>query len=136
VTAAGDPRVTLDEQECVRGAAHTYTVTVRKTNSDGSTSPVDLTTYGTTWSGQLRGEPGYAAGTAWHIDASSAATGVLVLSLTGAETAAMPSHATGRSTDDDLADTFGYDLEVTGGTVSPQIPFKGVLRLWKAYTHG
>lgn len=121
--ASTDPRVALDDQSVVRGDAFTWSVTITRDNGDGTTSPVDLTTYGTTWTGDLRGNPDYTTFVPWVIDASLASTGVLKLSLDGATTAAMP------------LGVYGYDLQVTGGTVSPQTPFKGTLYVVKDDTH-
>jgi surface antigen len=31
--------------------------------------------------------------------------------------------------------TWHFDLQVTGGTVSPFTPYKGSIQVWKVYTH-
>lgn len=121
--AYSDPRQPLNDQTICRGDNFKWTVTITKTNVDGSTSPVDLTTYGTSWSGQLRGNPDYTTFVDWTIDATNASTGVLVLSLSSATTTTM------------LLPVYYYDLQVTGGTVSPQTPFRGTLYVVKDVTH-
>lgn len=116
---APDPRVVLTPWSVVRGDAFTNTVTFRKTASDGTITTLDLTTFGTTWRAQLRGGPDYTTFVPFTINQTNAATGVLVFTLTSAQTAslALPSYQ--------------FDLEVSGGSVSPQTPFRGTLTVYK-----
>lgn len=119
-----DPRADIGSADCQMGEPLTWTVTIK----DGSGSPVDLTAYGTTWAADLRQSYSMQPAVVFAIDASGAASGVLVLSLTGTQTAAMAT-STGDHT------MWFFDIQVTGGTVSPQFPFQGSLNIWKVYTH-
>lgn len=112
-----------------RGDAWEWTATVQQTAFDGSVSPVDLTSYGT-FTAQARSSEDAATAVDIGIDVTNAASGVLVLSLSGAQTAGMVQPDTGG----DLA--YGFDVQATGGTLSPDTPMVGSLLIVKDYTHG
>ena len=83
---------------------------------------VDLTTIATTWTSGLRQAVGAQPEVNWAIDASSASTGKLVLSLTGSQTSSM---VNGNSTAH-----WYFDVEGTGGSTSPQTLYKGQLVIY------
>lgn len=116
---APDPRTDLGASAVVAGDALSWTVQVN--NPDGTAT--DLTTIGSAWTSGLRQSASPPSPEiAFAVDASSAATGKLVLSLTGTVTATMCPSAVGR---------WYFDLHVTGGAVSPQTPFRGALVVYK-----
>lgn len=91
-------------------------------------SALNLATYGTGWAADLRRNPDDGFFISFDVDSSGAAGGVLVLSLTGDQTALL--------TDENLGNEWGFDLCVTGGAVTPQYPFRGQIVGWEPYTHG
>jgi hypothetical protein len=92
-------------------------------------SGTNLTPYGTSWAAMLRQSLTDGSPQSFALDSSAAATGVLVLSLTGTQTAAM-------NTDSKGVTVWRFDLQASGGTVTPQTPFKGSVSVYGVYTHG
>lgn len=115
---APDPRIQIPPWTVVRGDAFTQPVTI----NDTSGNPVNLTSYGSSFASQLRGGPDYTTSVPFTVDATNAATGQLVMSLTAEQTASMN------------LPVYYFDIQVTGGTVSPQTPAQGVLIVFKDYT--
>lgn len=118
-----DPRQDLGTWDVIAGDPLTITLNI---TSGGS--PVNLTTIGSTWSAHVRQSPSTTPPVVPTIDASGASTGTLVLSLNGAVTGAM-------ATDPTDPTVWHFDLQATGGTVTPQTPFKGTVQAWKVFTH-
>lgn len=87
----------------------------------------DLATFGT-WASDLRQSPSQAPPVVFTVDNASAANGILTLALTGAQTTTL-------ATADGGGTTWHFDLQATGGTVSPQTPFMGSVTAVKPYTH-
>jgi hypothetical protein len=114
---APDPRQVLPPWTVVRGDAFKQTVTI---TSGGS--PVNLTTYGTTWAATARRQVDDSTTVPFTVDSTSASTGVLTFSLTASATAALNNSV------------YYFDVQVTGGTVTPQTPFRGTLIVFKDYT--
>lgn len=114
---APDPRQVLPPWTVVRGDAFTQTVTITAAGS-----PVNLTSYGTAWTAQARRDPDDTTAIPFTIDATNAATGVLVFTLSAATTASMNNAV------------YYFDVQATGGTVSPQTPFRGTLLMFKDFT--
>jgi hypothetical protein len=106
--------------ECRRGDA--YQLPITDVQADG-VSPTNLTAYGSAWTAKLRTSFDATTAIDFTVDASNAATGHLVLSLTGAVTGAM------------LAKDYVFDVQVTGGTQSPLTLYAGVLSIVKDVTH-
>jgi hypothetical protein len=90
---------------------------------------MNLTAFGSAWTAMLRQSYSSVDVQSFAVDTTNAATGVLVLTLTAVQTAGMAT-APGDLT------TWHFDLQATGGTVSPQTPFKGMVQVWRDYTHG
>lgn len=118
-----DPRTYLGSWDVVAGDPLSITVNV---TADGA--PVDLTTYGTAWGADLRQNSLQTPAVVFAVDSTNAATGTLVLSLTGAQTATL-TISSGDSTQ------WLFDLQATGGAVSPQTPFRGQVTAWRPFTH-
>lgn len=95
---------------------------INDTQSDGVT-PVDLTTIGTAFTSQARISPDAKTAIDITVDASRAAQGILLLSLDGTQTTAM-----NRS-------TYVFDVQATGGPLSPLTLYKGSLEVTKDVTH-
>ena len=123
-----EPRTDLGPQSCVQGDPFSWTITINSTSSGGVVTPVNLTTFGSVWTAMLRQNPAQTPPVAFGINTSSASTGVLVLSLTGTQTAAM---ATGPAD----PTVWFFDLQVSGGSVTPLTPYRGSLTVWKVFTH-
>lgn len=103
-----------------------YSATVRVEKADGT--PQDLSPYGTAWAASLR----LAFDTLQHIDftidSSNAADPTdprLVLSLDATQSAAL---ITGQ--------TYGFDVQATGGARTPFTVFVGALPVDGDWTHG
>jgi hypothetical protein len=92
-------------------------------------APINLTAYGTSWAAMLRQSLSDGSPKSFAIDATNAASGVLILSLTGTQTAAM-------NTDSDGTTNYNFDLQATGGAVTPQTPYKGRITIYGVNTHG
>jgi hypothetical protein len=120
-----DPRQDIGTYEVVTGDPLEIDHQVNK--PDGS--PMDLTTFGTSWSAMLRQSYSSVDVQSFAIDATSASTGLLKLTLTAAQTTSMAT-APGDLT------TWHFDLQASGGAVSPQTPFKGAVQVWRDFTHG
>lgn len=123
-----DPRYPLDPQACAQGDAFRWVLTFQSTSAGGAPLPVDLTAFGSTWTSNLRISPSQVPPLSFTIDASGAATGVLVLSLTGAQTGTM-------ATDPAAGTVWQFDLQVAGGSLSPYTPYKGLFTVYKVITH-
>jgi hypothetical protein len=119
-----EPRQYLGEVDVVAGDPLTITINI---TSGGS--GVDLTAFGTTWGSDLRQTTTQQTPVVFAVNSTAANTGTLVLSLTGTQTGSMAT-ATG-----DQVSAWMYDLQVTGGTVTPQTPFRGDVMVFKPYTH-
>ena len=119
-----EPRQYLGACSLVAGDPLTLTINI---TSGGS--GVNLTPYGTSWSSDLRQSTTQQIPVPFSVDSSAAATGTLKLSLTGAQTSSMAT-ATG-----DAVSAWMYDLQASGGAVSPQTPFRGEVMVYKPYTY-
>jgi hypothetical protein len=93
-------------------------------DDDGGSPPVptNLTAYGSSWTCQARSSEDTDPPVTITVDASNAATGRLNLSMTGTITAGMSGE-------------YKFDVQVTGGTLSPLTMFRGRLRVTKDVTH-
>ena len=103
-----------------RGDYFEHTLELLDQNGD----PVDLTQFGDTWTAQARmnmADPDTEAVT-FTVDAPNAATGLLVLSLDGAATAAL------------VGGKYGFDVQASGGPKSPWTVFTGVYPVDGDYT--
>lgn len=119
---APDPRTDVGTNAVVAGDPVQWILPVQV---NGSGASVDLTTLGTTWVADLRQGVGMTPEIAFTVDASGAATGQLILNLTGAQTLSMlsgqgPTH-------------WFFNVQVTGGGVSPQTLMKGHLVVYGSY---
>lgn len=124
-----DPRANLGSFTTVRGDAFELTVTVTQTASDGSVSPVDLTAYGS-FTCQARSSQDALTAVDVSIDVSNAVSGVLVLSLTGSQTAGMS------QPDSDGSIVYGFDVQADGSALSPDTPLEGSIVIVRDFTHG
>lgn len=79
---------------------------------DDAEVAVDLTGYGDTWTAQARRAAGSTTAIDLDVDATGAATGDLIVSVPDDTSAALPS-------------TLVFDVEATGGAISPLTVFKG-----------
>lgn len=95
----------------------------------GGVSALNLLSYGPTWDAQLRRDPSDDNYINFGVDASGAASGTLVLSLTAAQTDSMVDTVLGGTV------VWGFDIRVTGGAVTPQWPFRGEVAAWRPFTH-
>ena len=121
-----DPRQQLGEWDVVAGDPLSITINI----TSGGTG-VNLTTYGTTWTADLRTDPTSSTSVPFTVDASAASTGTLVLSLTGTQTSTMATSLTCTP----APTSWQFDLQASGGTVSPQTPFQGMVIAYPPYTH-
>lgn len=78
---------------------------------------VDLTTVATAWASMLRRTAASSESVSFTVDASNAATGVLVLRLTADQTTSM-------ATSSEKITRWEGDLQGTGGVLSPDTKFK------------
>ena len=120
---APDPRQDLGTFAVIAGDPLTISYTVQANGS-----PVDLTTIGTTVTSLLRQAPGATPTYSFDMSASVLASGQLVWKLTGTQTAAMMSG--------NGSTHWYFDTTFTGGTVSPQTPFKGQVVEYRGETNG
>lgn len=118
-----DPRTYLGAWDVVAGDPLAITVNI----TSGGTG-VDLTAYGSSWASDLRQSVDVTTPVVFTIDSTGAATGTLVFSLTGTQTAAMTT-SPGDHTD------WTFDVQASGGAVTPQTPFRGEVTVSKPYTH-
>jgi len=118
-----DPRLDLGTWDIVAGDPLTITVNI----TSGGTG-VNLTTYGSSWAAMLRVTPAASPAVSFTVNTTNAATGQLILSLTASDTAGLATAPVDGA-------TWQFDLQATGGTVTPQTPFRGALRVVKPYTH-
>lgn len=118
-----DPRQYLGSWDVVAGDPLSITLTVLS-----SGSPVNLTTIGSSWASKLRQSVSQTPSISFTVDATNAATGVLVLSLAAATTTTM-------TTDPGASTSWTFDLQCSGGTVTPQTMFEGNVVAWRPYTH-
>lgn len=110
-----------------RGDPLTITVTVK----DSAGNPVNLTTYGSTFASQIRTSIDAATVTAtFTVDATNAATGVLKLSLTGTQTAALK-----RTTDKGGNTSYGFDVQATDASGNNTTLVYGYLSVDGEWTH-
>jgi hypothetical protein len=84
---------------------------IRVTLTDADDQPVDLTLFGDTWTSQARGS---SVVIDLEVDDTNAAGGVLVISVADEDSPGLP----GR---------LRFDIQVTGGSISPLTVFKGKL---------
>lgn len=85
-------------------------VTITLTDSDDA--PVDLTAFGDTWTSQARTSARAADAIDLTVDVSEAADGVLEVRLPVADSADLPGRLV-------------FDVQVTGGAISPLTVFAG-----------
>jgi hypothetical protein len=85
-------------------------------------TPIDLTAFGTSFTAQVRYSATTASFTPFTVDDTDAATGVLVLSLTGDQTGAL------------MNSTYHFDVQATGGALSPRTIITGTLSVTKDVT--
>jgi hypothetical protein len=119
-----DPRQDLGSWSVAAGDPLEIDLQLNKPDGTG----LDLTAFGSSWAGKLRQSSSSAVAQVFAIDATSAATGLLKLTLSPTQTSAMS--LTGGDTS-----TWHFDLQITGGTMSPQTPFKGQVQVWRIYSH-
>jgi hypothetical protein len=122
---APDYRQDIGARSVPAGDPLTWTVTINGPTGAG----IDLTAYGTAWGAKARTSYLMELPVVFTVDYSAAATGVLKLSLTGTQTAGM-------TTDSNDSTNWQFDLQATGGAVTPQTPFKGRLTVQRVNTHG
>lgn len=82
--------------------------------ADGTT-PTNLTGYGSAWAAQMRQTPDSPTAVTITVDATAAATGQLVLTLAAATTAEL------------TASLYVFDVQATGGAVSPITVYRGTV---------
>jgi hypothetical protein len=122
---APDYRQDIGARSVPAGDPLTWIITINGPTGTG----IDLTVYGTAWGAKARTSYLMEPPVVFTVDYSAAATGVLKLSLTGTQTAGM-------TTDSNDSTNWQFDLQATGGTVTPQTPFKGRLTVQRVNTHG
>ena len=81
--------------------------------TDGT--PTDLTGFGSGWSAQMRETADASTSVAFTVDATAAASGQLVLSLAGYATAAL------------TRSRYVFDVQATGGTITPLTVYRGAI---------
>jgi hypothetical protein len=100
----------------------------RQFNNPDGTGTNLVTAFGSTWSAMARQSYSSALAQSFAVDSTNAATGLLVLTLTAAQTTAM-------ATAGDVT-TWHFDIQASGGTITPRTPFKGTVEVRRTYTHG
>jgi len=120
---SSEPRTDVGVYGVVAGSALSITLT----SVDNNNNPYPLTGYATTWTSHLRPSPLGSPTINFTVDSSKAAQGILVLSLTGTITNTMD------LTTEGVANWY-FDVQGTGGSVSPQTPFRGRVDVYQPYT--
>jgi len=118
VTVVNYPIRVADVPEVWRGDA----LRIKFSLSDSDGNPVDLNTFGDTWASMFRSQATSSQHTDATVDTSHLADGYVIVSLTGDQTQALKQ------------DQYGYDVQATGGPLSPITIWTGVVNVSGDFT--
>lgn len=105
-----------------RGDPFVWQLTLQQANG----SAQDLTPFGTTWAASLRTSIDAQTSVDFAVDVSALTSGIVKLSLTAVQTASM--HR-GKA-------AYGFDVQASGGSISPFTVWRGSVNVDGEYTHG